>query len=159
MTNNTIRSKVWMIDAMSHYLKENLQATNEEIDYLKRLCSIKLNQKEFPKLQIGRKPSMIIDDFLYHGDLGHALNVNLLKEIGIQHIINVCDFALDKEVIDNFDVLWIKINDDLSASISKHFESTNDFLNVCKQKNEKVLVHCQMGISRSSAIILAYLLK
>ncbi|CAF0946036.1 unnamed protein product [Adineta steineri] len=51
------------------------------------------------------------------------------------------------------------MQDEEDVSINQYFEKTNDFLLSCKEKKEKVLVHCQMGISRSSSIVLAYLMK
>ncbi|CAF2135115.1 unnamed protein product [Rotaria magnacalcarata] len=160
MAGAPIRSNVWMIDIMRHYLTNDLQATNEEIDYLKRLCALKSKPREASiKLKGVRNPSTIIDGYLYHGDLGHALNKNLLEELDIRHIVNVCDSPLNKEILDHFNVLWINISDELSTNIRQYFDRTNEFLHACKLKGEKVLVHCQMGISRSSSIILAYLIK
>ena len=160
MAGGAIRSNIWMVDVMQPYLTDNLHATNEEIDYLKRLYALKLKPSGDPAKRPGpRKPSTIIDNFLYHGDLGHAQNRSVLNGLGIQHIVNVCDQWLGKEITDHFNVLWIKLSDELSADVRQHFDRTNSFLNECKQKGEKVLVHCQMGISRSSAIVLAYLLK
>jgi hypothetical protein len=160
MAGACTRSNVWMIDVMQHYLANDLRATSEEIDYLKRLCALKSKPRDTPiKRQGPRKPSVIIDCFLYHGDLGHARNMNLLNELGIQNIINVCDSPLEKDIVEHFNVLWININDELGFDIRQHFERTNSFLHTCKQKGEKVLVHCQMGISRSSSIVLAYLIK
>ena len=66
---------------------------------------------------------------------------------------------LEKQILENFHVLWINLNDDYRVNIKNHFEEANQFLHDCKQKNEKVLVHCQVGISRSSSIVLAYLMK
>jgi len=100
-----------------------------------------------------------IDDFLFHGDLGHASNMNLLKQLDIRHIVNICDCELDDEIKQAFEVLWINLDDTLGVDIRQHFDKTNDFLLKCKEKNEKVLVNCQMGISRSSTIVLAYLMK
>lgn len=160
MANTCIRSNVWMIDRMDHYLRNNLQATDEEIEYLKILCALKSKPIDPTiKLQGPRKPSTVIDDFLYHGDFGHAQNQTLLNELGIQHIINVCDCSLDEEIKSNFNVLWFRIDDTLNVDIRQHFDQTSSFLQTCKEKGEKVLVHCQMSISRSSAIILAYLLR
>ena len=104
-------------------------------------------------------PSVVIDDFLYHGDFAHASNVKLLNRIGIRCIVRLCDSPPGKEISDNFHVLWINLCDEFKADIRKHFEETNQFLYDCKQKQEKVLVHCEMGISRSSSIVLAYLMK
>ena len=102
---------------------------------------------------------MVIDDFLYHGELKHASNKKLLIDLNIRHIINISDCELDQDIHDHFNVVWINLDDDFSADISQHFDRTNEFLQSCKTKGDKVLVHCQMGISRSSSIVLAYLLK
>jgi hypothetical protein len=154
------KSNVWMIDHMEHYLKNNLHATAEEIDYLKQLCGLKSQKSETsPNLYGRRKPSVVIDNFLYHGNVEHARSVKLLNELGIQNIINVCDIEPEKEISEQFNVLWINIDDTLNAGISPHFDKTNRFLQMCKQNGEKVLVHCVMGISRSSSIVLAYLIK
>ena len=145
---------------MQYYLMNDLQATSEELVYLKQLCALKSKLRDGPIRRTGpRKPSVIIDDFLYHGDLGHARNVGLLRELNIQHILNVCDIPLEKDVVEQFNVLWINVDDELGVDIRPQFEKTNRFLDNCKQKGEKVLVHCQMGISRSSSVILAYLVK
>lgn len=143
-----------------NYLKENLEATDDELNYLKKLHGIASSQiiSEMQH-ETSPLPSVIIDDFLYQGNLDHANNMKLLRELGIKHIINVCDFRLKKEILKAFDVLWIDLHDIPLADISQHFNATNEFLNACKSKKEKVLVHCQMGVSRSSTIVLAYLLK
>jgi hypothetical protein len=149
-----------MVERMEYYLTKELGATKEELDCVKHLCVLQLKPRGIStKRSDYRKLSTIIDDFLYHGNIGHAQNTNLLNQCGIQHILNVCDEELDQEIVDHFDVLWINIDDDISADIRKHFDQTNHFLQLCQQNGEKVLVHCKMGISRSSAIILAYLIK
>ncbi|CAF4158256.1 unnamed protein product [Rotaria magnacalcarata] len=145
---------------MEYSLTKELNATMEELVCVKRLCALNLKPRGVPsKRPDHRKPSTIIDDFLYHGNIGHAQNIDLLKQLDIQHILNVCDEELNQEILDHFDVLWINIDDDISADIRKHFEQSNNFLHLNQQKGEKVLVHCKMGISRSSAIILAYLMN
>jgi protein-tyrosine phosphatase len=160
MASACIRSTVSMIDVMRHYLTNDLQATDEEIAYLKTLCALKSKPRDTPgKRQGPQKPSMIIEGFLYHGSLGHARNMDLLKELQIQHILNVCETPLEKDIAEQFNILWINIDDEPDADICQHFDTTNSFLQACEQKGAKVLVHCQMGISRSSSIVLAYLLK
>ena len=159
MASNCFRSTVSMIDVMRHHLTNDLQATDEEIDHLKTLCALKSKPRETPaKRQGPQKPSVVIDGFLYHGSLYHARNIALLQELRIQHILNVCETPLDENIVEQFNVLWINIDDEPGADICQHFDRTNRFLRACEQKGEKVLVHCQMGISRSSSIVLAYLL-
>jgi hypothetical protein len=150
------------VDIMGGYLKDTFNATDEELTYLNEILALRTKTHESLQSIVRRypgSPSVVIDDFLYHGDLGHASNIKLLNELGIRHIIDVCDCQLDKEILENFHVLWINLYDELKVDIRKHFDETNQFLYDCKQKNEKVLVHCQMGISRSSSIVLAYLMK
>jgi protein-tyrosine phosphatase len=102
---------------------------------------------------------VIIDGFLYHGDLNHAINKQLLEELDNRHIISVCDSSLEQDILDQFHVSWIDLDDDFCTDISQHFETTNEFLQSSKAKRDKALAHCLMGISRLSSIVLAYLLK
>ncbi|CAF1128544.1 unnamed protein product [Adineta steineri] len=138
-----------------------MEATEEELIYLKELVNLRTKQRvPIPIKEQGYiSPTMVIDNFLYHGDLNHARNKKLLKELDIRHIINICDYELEKDILDQFNVLWIDADDDISTNINQYFQKTNQFLQSCKEKDEKVLVHCQMGISRSSSIVLAYLMK
>jgi hypothetical protein len=149
------------VGVMKDYLKDTFNATVEELDYLDEILKLRVRKRQSTTSgqSFYGSPSVVIDGFLYHGDLGHASNIKLLNELGIRHIINVCDLKLEQHILDNFNVLWVNLYDELRADIKKHFEETNQFLYECKQKNEKVLVHCQMGISRSSSIVLAYLMK
>ena len=141
-------------------LKTSMKATDEELVYFARLMQYQ-NQRA-KNAWIGfndTSPSVVIDDFLYHGDIGHANNITLLKDLGIKHIVNSCNEQLKEEILQNFNVLWINIIDTPYADINQHFQRANDFLLSCKENNEKVLVHCHMGISRSSSIVLGYLMK
>ena len=49
--------------------------------------------------------------------------------------------------------------DTLDYPINIHFEETFQFIEEMRQKNKNVLVHCHAGISRSVAIVCAYLMK
>ena len=146
---------------VTDYLKDTFNATEEELDILGKLTQlrIKVLQNETVTRTLHDTPSVVLDDFLYHGNLAHANNMTLLKELDIRHIISVYECQLDASIREHFHVQWININDELPVDIQKYFHETNEFLNQCKQNNEKVLVHCQMGISRSSSIVLAYLMK
>lgn len=152
------RSTHESIDQARHaYLKDQMEVTDGELNYLNDILRLQCTIREF--LFHGNTPSVILDDFLYHGDMGHATNVVLLKNLGIQHIINTSNSRLPKSVTDHFNVLWINILDDMKTNIIEYFNQTNNFLHSCQKKNEKVLVHCHMGVSRSSTIVLAYLIK
>lgn len=142
-------------------LKFTWQPTEDELIYLKKLACHRMKQQQLISInqQDSIHPSTIIDDFLYHGDLKHAMNKALLEELNIHNIINVCDYPLERDIVNQCHVLWLNLEDDTYTDIAQHFEMTNSFIQSCKTKGEKVLVHCQMGVSRSSAIVLAYLMK
>ncbi|CAF1278237.1 unnamed protein product [Adineta steineri] len=135
-----------------------LQPTEEELIYFVKLMQL-LNQKRKQSEKFDYNPSLVIDEFLYHGTINHARNMKLLRDLNIRHIINTCHVPLEEEIIKKSNVLWIDMQDEEDVDINQYFEKTNDFLLSCKEKKEKVLVHCQMGISRSSSIVLAYLMK
>ena len=142
------------------HLKDDMKATDEELIYFARLMQHQSQKtKKSWRDTDDANPSVVIDDFLYHGDINHAKNINLLRELGIKHIVNSCNEQLGAEIQENFNVLWINIMDAVNVNINGHFQKANDFLLSCKEKGEKVLVHCHMGISRSSSIVLAYLMK
>ena len=137
-----------------------LQATNEEVEYLQRLLLLQSKQRDSQTTEQNYLvPTMIIDGFLYHGAIEHAHDMKLLEELDIKHIINVSHIQLGQHIVDEYNVLWINLNDSFRANIHHHFDQTNEFLQTCRNKNEKVLAHCQSGISRSTSVILAYLLK
>jgi len=146
-------------DDLKARLVVEFDATDGELKTLDNLLRIK-NEQIVNAIENGVRPSVIIENFLYHGDLGHAIDVDLLVELGIENIINVCDCPLDEQIQNRFNVLWIQdLEDNLQSNVRRCFDRTNQFLSDCRKKNVKVLVHCQAGISRSSAIVLAYLLK
>ncbi|CAF1408378.1 unnamed protein product [Adineta ricciae] len=144
---------------MRDYLKTELQATDEELDKLEKLIQLQQSKVNSTEANINQ-PSVIFDDFLYQGDLGHAIDEKLLSELKIQHIINLCDCPLETAIVERFDVTWIdNFDDNFQSQIREHLNRTNDLLDKYNKNKEKVLVHCQAGISRSSSIILAYLMK
>jgi hypothetical protein len=79
-------------------------------------------------------------DFLYQGDINHANDGDLLNNLGIRHIINICNSRLPKSITENLNVLWINILDDFQTNIKEYFKQTNEFLYLCKEKNEKVFL-------------------
>ena len=53
----------------------------------------------------------------------------------------------------------IVIDDVPSANLAPYFDRTADKINDVVRRGGKVLVHCMAGISRSSTLCIAYLMK
>lgn len=54
--------------------------------------------------------------------------------------------------------LYIPVEDKSTANLGQYFEKCVQFIEKSRKKTN-VLVHCKVGISRSSAIVIAYLMK
>lgn len=149
------------IGPMEGFLRQSLNATDDELLYLTNILELRMKKRSPLSIEQSgySSPSIVIDDFLYHGDFVQASNIGLLKKLDIRHIVSVCDYSLNTTITEQCNVLQINLDDAIYADVKQYFDQTNEFLLQCKQKNEKVLVHCQMGISRSSSIVLAYLMK
>jgi len=55
--------------------------------------------------------------------------------------------------------LHLKLYDYEEFDISGFFEKAIDFINQCKSEEGVLLVHCKLGVSRSAALVLSYLIK
>jgi protein-tyrosine phosphatase len=101
--------------------------------------------------------SSILDGFLYLGCWKDANNVRNLEALKIQRILNVTNDTLKHH--SDFNVKNVSILDLKTSNIQKHFDECFQFIEESKEKNEKILVHCHAGRSRSATIVIAYLMK
>lgn len=106
----------------------------------------------------GTYPSAIVDSFLYLGSYDHAKSKQQLKDLGISHIVNMAG-ELENDYPDDFKYLNVKLDDTSNDNIAEHFEKTLKFIEEAQASSSRVLVHCAMGISRSSTIVIAYLMR
>ena len=106
-----------------------------------------------------RYPSVIIPNKFYLGDMRNRQHTKLLKHLGITHIVDISRGKFDDEEL--FEILAIDLNDVPHAPINEYFDEAVEFIDNAFGADEKnrVFVHCQAGISRSTTIILAYLMK
>ncbi|CAF1267944.1 unnamed protein product [Rotaria sordida] len=145
------------------YLTEgdtSLNMTEEERERMKILEHERgIAFDKFFRFGRAAEPSIVLDDFLFLGNIQHATNRNLLERFNIEHIINVCDLRLGQIILDNFNVVHIPMPDEPRTNIKQHFDRTNELLHGFYEKKERCLVHCAAGVSRSATIVLAYLMK
>ena len=103
------------------------------------------------------------DDFnlvypnIYIGNYSTSTNFDLLKTLGITHIISAIP-TFNPPFEDKFKYLHIEVYDDESQDITKYFEISNEFIDECLSQGGKILIHCMGGRSRSITLFLSFLI-
>ena len=104
------------------------------------------------------------DDFnlvypnIYIGNYSTSTNLELLKNVGITHIISVIP-TFNPPFSDKFKYLHIQAYDDQTQDLSQYFENCNAFIGDVLNESGKVLIHCMVGRSRSVTMFLAFLIN
>lgn len=134
----------------------------------------------------GSLPSRILSH-LYLGSLQHADSLDLLEKLGITRVVSVGEEASWLErvhstkyeaseniaVNENFvipsdrklkfpikQVMTISnVQDDGIDPLTSLLPPILDFIEECYKANEKVLVHCRVGVSRSATVCIAEVMK
>lgn len=102
---------------------------------------------------------------LYLGPYSTANRSQLahLQELGITHIVCVKHPGKDAFIRANFPehfrYLVLDIADNLLENIIKFFQPVKIFLDECLSSGGKALVHGNTGISRSAALVIAYIME
>ncbi|CAF1257175.1 unnamed protein product [Didymodactylos carnosus] len=140
--------------------------TQNELSYLEHLIELRceINEENYNASAPQIRPTLVFDNWLYLGDVVHASNVTLLKNLRITHILNVsgddCPLLTDSRLMKEFKIMQIPLDDKVHCDIQQYFDKTNQFLHDAYTNGKhRVLVHCKCGVSRSTAIVLAYLIK
>ena len=95
---------------------------------------------------------------IYLGNIESSYNYEELKKRGITHIIS-CITGYEPPFPNDFHYIVINALDNDDANLMVHFDTTFNFIDLCKKLNGKILIHCMMGRSRSVCILIAYLIK
>ena len=97
-----------------------------------------------------------ITDAIYVGNLSTGTNLQLLKGLGITHVISALS-CFDPPYPNEFKYLAIFCHDCISEPISLRFNESNAFIRDATEHGGKVYIHCMSGISRSVTLAIAYL--
>ncbi|EGD81038.1 hypothetical protein PTSG_10981 [Salpingoeca rosetta] len=102
-------------------------------------------------------PSEIIDGFLFLGNWETANNRRVLRDLEITRVVNATD-SCDMPFKGDLEYLHCPLDDHAEADISAHFDDCLAFLCRAKKDSERVLIHCKMGMSRSPALVILWLM-
>ncbi|CAL8077307.1 unnamed protein product [Calicophoron daubneyi] len=97
--------------------------------------------------------------FLYLGNARDAQDVDLLSRLGVTHIINVTDsLPIGFANFAKFKYLHLQASDTTHQDLLPAFDGAVSFIEEARKSKGTVLVHCLAGVSRSVAIVMAYIL-
>src|SRR5688572_7166129 len=126
------------------------------------------------------------DGVLFLGSKDDALNIVQLNKLRIRTIINCTTDEAISEAITNdptqYTAIRLAVEDEESADVSMHFDKAFELIEAVRKQQSSnattatattaltstvpstsqsaaVLVHCQLGVSRSASIVIAYLIR
>jgi len=89
---------------------------------------------------------------------------DILSEINIKVIISALteeeyeDYMIGEQDFHNIEWHRLVVDDDKDEKISQYFFEVHNIINKALAENKNVIVHCAAGISRSSSLVIAYLM-
>ncbi|XP_059051388.1 dual specificity protein phosphatase MPK-4-like [Achroia grisella] len=103
----------------------------------------------------------LIDDGLYLGNLACARDYKTLEKLQVTHILTIDVVPLPRTALDHINITfkYVKLADVPKEDLISHLPETNDFIKEAITKGGTVLVHCYFGVSRSAAVVVAYIME
>ncbi|XP_077166287.1 dual specificity protein phosphatase 22-A-like isoform X2 [Paroedura picta] len=109
----------------------------------------------------GRNPAMgsgmsKIVEGLYLGNIRDSEDRESLGKHGITHILSVHNNA--KPSLEDMTYLCISASDSSNQNLLQHFKESIRFVHECRLRGGRCLIHCLAGVSRSTTLLVAYLM-
>lgn len=95
---------------------------------------------------------------VYLGDFAAACNKKRLKELGITHILCTI-LGVDPIYPQDFEYKNVHLRDNERQNVMPYLDQCAEYIEAALENDGKVFVHCMCGISRSSTMVIAYLIS
>lgn len=105
-----------------------------------------------------------INDSIYLGRRPDENSVDELKKAGVTHIVSCLDEG-ERSRVDflgqDFNHLFLGVRDGMHENIAATFPKLFDFTESALQRHStsKLFTHCEVGVSRSAALVIAHIMK
>ena len=96
---------------------------------------------------------------LYISNYSTTTNKQLLKDLGITHIITALPQSFTPLYPNDFQYLHIPAYDDEWQDLSQYFETTNKYIVDALNNNGRIILHCMAGRSRSITLLISFLIN
>ncbi|KAL9226388.1 hypothetical protein vseg_002207 [Gypsophila vaccaria] len=124
--------------------------------------TVEVSGREFEsnkdRLAFYEKECSRILDHIYLGSEMVAKNREVLRQNGVTHVLNcvgfVCPEYFKGDVV--YKTLWLQ--DSPSEDITSILYDVFDYFEDVREQGGRVLVHCCQGVSRSTSLVIAYLM-
>ncbi|XP_039890033.1 dual specificity protein phosphatase 19-like [Simochromis diagramma] len=83
--------------------------------------------------------------------------IDTLQRYKVSHVLNVA-YGVDNLFPDKMVYKTLQILDLPETEITSYFEECSSFIDQTREQGGVVLVHCNAGVSRSSSIVIGYLM-
>jgi protein tyrosine phosphatase len=97
---------------------------------------------------------------LYLGNSQSQKKLDFLNSIGVQAVLSVTSnmfHTYSTSALPYHKIL--DVEDEREADLKMHFQESAKWINQHIKEGRNVLVHCHLGVSRSSSIVIAYLMR
>ena len=110
------------------------------------------------------EPSVIEEGFLLMGGMRAAARPAALAAAGVTHVINCARGLAEvwprfREYPDRFSYLRLEMDDSPGQPIEEAIGRAMAFMEAAQAEGGRVFVHCAQGVSRSGAVVVAWLMR
>ncbi|RLN50100.1 hypothetical protein BBJ28_00008244 [Nothophytophthora sp. Chile5] len=103
-------------------------------------------------------PNEIVDGFLFLGNFWQANSAEVIDALQITHVVNMGAITDQRNKFQHVEYLDVAIKDNVDVDIAQEFAPTIEFIQKAAEQRGRVLIHCVQGVSRSSTIVIWYVM-